>query len=1613
MKRDLKTLNKSVAIAIAAAMTATSAPTPLLASDFTDGGDFVSESPVVSEDAEAAVQADGFGDESAVAAVTEDGFGDSEAVEAEVNGSTADTIAADAEAPGKVSHVAFDKDDSDRLTWYADQKADSYQIKVTDEAGYVYYDKDFNEYNKATEDDYESTKYLSYYISNISGYGYKLNADGSVADYKKDKDGKRKWFDSLESGTYTVSVRSVNYNNKDNTTAYGEWSDPVTYTKAALVTPDQVSVSVENNYISISGEQQQDVRYEIAIKDADGKEYFENYDPEKGGQYYDTWNNGQYLGGIYAYSYKKNDSGFYEVEKDAEGKDVRAFVVGKPYTIKVRACVGWGEAKLVSAWSNEVSATFTEKAAPEKTGNLKYKDGEVSWNDIDDAYEYEVEVDGKAFTIGSSYINVRNTYYTDKAEEIKFERGKTYSVRVRTYNYKLDGTTKQYSDWTAAFSFTYEAEKDTSLKKISGLTYEYDDDYDENRLVWNADENATKYQIKVVDASGREYFANTVDNKGVYAESSYASYCLDDEDLITYTTVDGVLVPVIYPATGNAVTAFESGQTYNLSVRAVKYNEKGEEIYGEWSNPYTYTVDARDTGINEKPATVTGLTIKTTADSDEDTLNGATLAWNYVENVDHYEVLVKDSAGREYVESATVKEDGTIDYTYRNTYSGSSYHPSYTLSGLSELKTYAKSAGVALDTVKDASGKELKAMTPGETYTFQVRAVRRYRAKDADGKEISETLKGDWSAPSAAYTVPAAQVITNLQYAYADDNYYYFTFSANVKPGSVWYQLATDASFTEGSVLTEWEQGYYRGTDATAPKLRISKNWGVLEAGKTYYVRAVNSAGEPTEEEVKAINPAGVAFATAAEKTAKNITGLTLYRTDVDNFQFRFDAVLERDDDYELQYTNKANASEEDWVIGSDNSTTLQAENLKEGTYYVRAISYITKDGKKVYGTPSNVVAVTVSKATSAISDLKFAEKTAAGYTFTYTGSIRKNETVEYWYSDTPDFAATSKATVIRDEYYYYDDEDDYRYADDNRVTLSFADLTPGKTYYVRARVENTNAATAAQVYSAFTNVVTLTASLPRISVASTVVTAKTVTLRMGVASDGDLVSGYQISGYQIQRKDGKKYKTVAKTTDNIYKNSKLKSDTAYSYRVRPYYYDKEIGKTTYGAWAYTQATTWGGALKLKATPKSTTSVKVSWTKIKGAKGYEIYRSTGYSGASEFSSGIGNEFAKYTLVKTVSSKKSSYIDKKLTSGTSYNYFVRAYKTVGNKKYYIDEYATASLEFKMVKVGNPVQYANGKVKLSWQPVYTSKGYVVEKYNEETDSYETIKTLKASTGSYMFPAAEKTTRYRVRAFSGNEYTDGLTVIVNPVVAAPTGVKAVANANDGSITVTWNAVAGADYYRVFRTTSSWNLYNKDSKSYIHQNGKMLPWYVADSTRVSGYRDAKEADMKTTTFVDRPITYTVDGATNTEYEGPKAGVTYYYYVVAYKNGKAYNYSENVTDDAYEAESGESKSAAAKITTASLKKPATVKVKAVKKKVTVSWKKVANATGYEVYRSTKKKSGYTLVGTITKGSTVKYVDKKAKAGTKYYYKVRAVGNNEAGVPIHSSYSTVKAVKAK
>ena len=73
------------------------------------------------------------------------------------------------------------------------------------------------------------------------------------------------------------------------------------------------------------------------------------------------------------------------------------------------------------------------------------------------------------------------------------------------------------------------------------------------------------------------------------------------------------------------------------------------------------------------------------------------------------------------------------------------------------------------------------------------------------------------------------------------------------------------------------------------------------------------------------------------------------------------------------------------------------------------------------------------------------------------------------------------------------------------------------------------------------------------------------------------------------------------------------------------------------------------------------------------------------------------------------------------------------------------------------------------------------------------------------------------------------------------------------------------------------------------------------------------------------------------------------------------------------------------------------------------SWKKCSDISGYQIYRSTKKTSGYKKIATVTKTS---YKNSKLASKKKYYYKVRAyrVVN---GRKIFGSWSIVKAKKTK
>lgn len=1642
--------------------------------------------------------------------------GTSETSEAEEVPETTDTELKAAEqvsvtTPGKVANLRFETEaqngeiDQSILSWDADQNAKGYEIHVVDGNGVEYAEgtgsypdaagevKSGLDYYDDTDGTSQDLDSLVYYLS-----GYKLE-NGS---YVLAKDSKIK-----NNTAYTIQVRA--YNENGGAYAFGEWSDPITYNfptmqyQAEKVTG--IVVNSENGNTSIVYQKGKNETVEMEIKDASGREYFNAADVKDGsliGIYYsENSENGNAIYPENIYSSLYNSAYLYEVKegnsyatrvKDEKGADIKAFAAGQSYTVRLRGVVGSGDSKTVSDWSEPVTVTVQENSVPQVTGQLEYNiaSKSVSWNPVKNVSGYEVELKDAAGNWYNDYDNDNETgkavlknfdvepyetslYVSDKpAYELnadgmvvtKTENGETirsgkpgvtYTVRVRAYNYKNGSNEKQYSEWSEALNFAVPAV--TVPEKVTGVKVNTTN----NDVSWKEVAESpvlanTSYQIEVKDASNRLYIANpsvydSASQKYVYNYENYLTVngtSTSVSNLQTYVEKDGKPVAVINTKTGDALHAMEEGQTYTIRVRAGRTLD-GQTVptYGEWSDTYTYTVpvDAISTGINAKPAQVTGFWIQT-ATKDNQKISAPMMRWNEIENVDRYEIEIKDSQGNSYSWSPdTYNNEKHRDYYDVNSNVANVY-------GLSGLSAYTEAG----DLVYDQNGNPLKLFNNNETYTIRVRAVNRYTEYDSVAQEWKAAVEyqGDWSEAVTFKSAGNVAALTNFKLVREDEKYYYFSYDFNVANfrGDVYYQIATDANFTDASLVEDWQQVEFYDKDEDNDednrdgyKLKIKKSNSNLKPSATYYVRVVASSyGIPYTSMEKSryaevmATAAITSFTTNAQKTPKNITGLKIYSENEDTYTLRFNAVLDRknDDRYEIQIANDANSSnwstfthtyydEDDDEYEYERSTVYKSD-LPEGTSYIRAVAYVwvknqvTGKTEKVYGQPSNVITITKDTATtSEIGKIALAEQNDGYYSFSYTGALRLDEEVELWYSDSKKFETNAKdvQTVNSredDEHYYKNDKKN------KQITLSKSYLTPGKTYYVKMRTYNSEAKTTEKKYSAFSNVVKVKVSVPEIEVGCSYVTKDSITLTMTQPT--------QVTGYEIQKKsvNGKKtvWTTLAQTSSPSYTDKKLKADTTYSYRVRPYFFNTDTNKTSKGTWVYCEAMTgWGGNMKLQAAAASKTSVKLSWSKISGTKGYEIYRSVTKSSATEISNGEGNGYEKYKMIADLSSGKKSYTDKGLTSGMSYSYKVKAYKMVDNKKVYIEDQAVVSLGFELTNF-KYVQKSNGKVTVTWNPVYTAKGYLVEKQDNASgkwSKYKTIKNVKTST--VTLPATKNTegVTYRVRAYNGTKYTDAHGVTVMPVLTAPTSVKAKAT-KDG-IKVTWKKVSGADYYKVYRTTVKDSVYNKDTKSYNYFGATPIGTYVTDSSKVSGYRRATENDMNVTSVVDRKITYSVNGVTDIVLaDGPDTGVKYYYYVVACKknnstDGYVYD-NETANDNDYYYSSGASKAASA---TFNEKKPAATSISRItskSKKVTLKYKASKEADGYEIERSTSKKKGFEVIKDVNNAKTLTYVDKNSKSnvlkkGKTYYYRVRAYKYNDDGSKVYAKYSKVKSVKVK
>ena len=136
---------------------------------------------------------------------------------------------------------------------------------------------------------------------------------------------------------------------------------------------------------------------------------------------------------------------------------------------------------------------------------------------------------------------------------------------------------------------------------------------------------------------------------------------------------------------------------------------------------------------------------------------------------------------------------------------------------------------------------------------------------------------------------------------------------------------------------------------------------------------------------------------------------------------------------------------------------------------------------------------------------------------------------------------------------------------------------------------------------------------------------------------------GYQIYQYNSKTKKYERMKTVLDPKVTSYTSKTLSYGTTYSFKIRAFQVNED-GKRTYGSFGPVVKATTAPARPSSLTVKSSRKkeAEVSWKKVKGATGYQIYRSTSSKGTyKRIKTTMGNSAIKYTD-KTVSSRRTYY-----------------------------------------------------------------------------------------------------------------------------------------------------------------------------------------------------------------------------------------------------------------------------------------------------------------------------------------------------------------------------------
>lgn len=448
----------------------------------------------------------------------------------------------------------------------------------------------------------------------------------------------------------------------------------------------------------------------------------------------------------------------------------------------------------------------------------------------------------------------------------------------------------------------------------------------------------------------------------------------------------------------------------------------------------------------------------------------------------------------------------------------------------------------------------------------------------------------------------------------------------------------------------------------------------------------------------------------------------------------------------------------------------------------------------------------------------------------------------------------------------------------------------------------------------------------------------------------------------------------------------------------------------------HTDTRTTLGKVIINSVESEKDGVRISWKKVTGADFYRVYKKI---------NGV------YEIInETADGNVTDYFDAEVENNVSYSYAVRAVNET-SADYAATRSDTVSTRYTIAPSKITLKNDDGKVVVSWSAIEGATAYRVYRRTVDTDGYigewESFKKITATSYDDKTVKSGVEYEYAVRAYSDNGFSvlsseKSIVYLEIPEFSIEGTVK--------GIKISWDKVAGAKEYKIYRKNKggSWKALttvSSESTSYTDKtapSGKTVYYKIVavNGSYTSDYEYHKmyylatpKVSIKNTSSGVRVSWKKVSGATSYEiyrkagsaksWKKIKTTKSGAYTDTNVKSGTTYKYTIRAVSSSGKSKYGNTAYEKIRFLSA----PKLEKIRSTKSGITIYWDEVKGASKYLIYRKTGSGS-YELIKTVSGGSTVKYLDKTAKKGKTYTYKVYAGYSS-----YKSSYKSTLSIKDK